>query len=42
MRGTVADEDASFGAKVEFMLVVRPEVRPTSTSKNTHEAIIRL
>jgi hypothetical protein len=31
--GTIADEDTCFGAKIEFMLVVRPKVRPTSTSK---------
>jgi hypothetical protein len=40
MRGTIADEDASVGAKVKFMLVVRAKVGPTCTTKNSNEIII--
>lgn len=34
MRGSVSYEDAFVGAKIQFVLVVMPEMGPTSTTKN--------
>jgi hypothetical protein len=41
VRGTIADEDACVGAEIKFMLVVRLKMGSTSTSKDSHETIIR-
>jgi len=41
VRGTIADEDACVGTEIKFMLVVRPKMGSTSTSKDSHETIIR-
>lgn len=34
MRWIVTNEDAFVESEVQFMLVARPEMRPTSTTKN--------
>jgi hypothetical protein len=41
MRGTIADKDACVGAKIKFMLVIGPEMRPTSTTKHSHKVVVR-
>jgi hypothetical protein len=42
VRGTIADEDACFGTKIKFVFVIRSEMGPTGTTKDSHEAIIWL
>jgi hypothetical protein len=41
MRRTIADKDACVGAKIKFMLVIRPEMRPTSITKHSLEVVVR-
>jgi hypothetical protein len=40
MRGTIADKDACVGAKIKFMLVIGPEMRPTSTTEHSHKVVV--
>jgi hypothetical protein len=40
MKGTIADKDARVGAKIKFMLVIRPEMRPTSTTEHSHKVVV--
>jgi hypothetical protein len=40
VRGTIPDEDACVGAKIELVFVVRAKLRPTNTSKNAQKTVI--
>jgi hypothetical protein len=41
VRGTIPNEDACVGVKIELVFVVRAKMRPTTTSKDAQKAVIR-
>ena len=40
MHGTVPEKNTLTRAKVEFSVVVRPKIRPASTSESTKESVV--
>jgi hypothetical protein len=42
MHSTIAKEGTLFGAKLNFMFIIRAKIGPTSTPKHTKKGIIRI